>query len=1527
LKTWSRTWKEQRALGALIDAELQFESLLDLLPGAACETPAIASIDPGRDSLTFSALLDFVRDRGRLDAFGLKPGDRCAIALTEGPELAVCLLAISTRCVAAPMNPWSPAGEITADLMATGAKAVIVQAGDDFDPVRRAARACGVAVIDLAPRSQMIGLFDLTGKRSGAAGTAPYNAADDIALTIFTSGTSGRKKLVKIRLKDLCVGAAALAAALELGPEDLGYNMMPLFHVGGIVRNLFAPLIAGSGMIYSPGYDPEMFWEVLERGANFNWYYASPTMHEGILQKGCTRPQSRHRLRFICNAAGDLLPSTAERLRERFGGAAVLPGYGMTECMPIACPPLDYRLERKGASGRILGPQVSIRDEAGAALPTGSTGRILIRGVPVARLEANDVNSIDAAAADGWFDTGDIGRFDEDGFLYVVGRSKDIIKRGGETIAPAEIEEVLVGHPDIGAALAFAVPHPTLGEAVGAVIVPRGSRRVAFEGLSAHLSQHLIPSKWPVILVYSEDLPKNVAGKLLRAGLAARLGIKGVDEKSAMRSRLFEAVCPAPGAASGTAITSRAVVIDPVAIEAAIRACCAGRPEIYVRVDDSCGAIRVAVETHDLDRETLSARLHALSHDYLMPTALAVLSRFPRDPASGEIDFNQLSALLDEPDDVPGEPIDEIESFILQEWRACLDAPRALHLDSDYFDDLAGDSLTAVRIIANIRKRYSIALAPTSIFRSRTIRRLAVAVRSAFAANSASAGNLRSIEAAAPKEGPTAKPQTSFTTLITQLLPVAVLAPMLRLGQLFCWLLTLWYMRSELDLTGFWVTPAALAVAHVIRQTLTPLAAIALKWLIVGRYRAGKSPLWGHGYLRWWLVRQFQRAAGLGTFASSYALTTLYFRLLGAKVGARTRIAPTADLGEFDLLTIGEDVCIEEYAIVRPFALEGGSMALKPIAIGANCSLGIRATVVPGTTLPADTDIAPMASSNEANGRNVGTRALCRPLIFDPPASLQVLGLLIRGAVVFLAWAPIFFMVHRLLAGLMPMHGAGVSPQDLIFHMMRPERLLAYWEVLIASTLLSPFLYLAGVILVKWTVIGRFRAGVDSTKPWPMFERWLMWQLLPDGHFGDAGPLLGANFAGISVIYRLLGSKVGKRVYWPGSGNVLVEYDLFSCGDDVTFGSRSTFLMSSARGSKPIHIESGANVADRCVLAPGVEVKRNAVLGSGTFAPEDFVAPAGSTWIGHGGRASPIELEEASPRKAEEATIRPYGLAMYEGKANYPVWPLGAHIAFNLSSAAFVATYHALPIMGTWALMHATSASLGSLADNGVALTLILCGLFLPLHLASVAGALGLLIGTKWLIIGRRVPGEHHWHRSSYCQRWKIHHVIASITSRWTGSRDLLSLFEGSVYLVWIFRALGAQIGENVCLYPNGADPLMEEPDFLKIGDHARIDQAVLIAHLNTRGEWMMGPIEIGAEACLRSMSRVMMISTVGDRSTLLERTLVLAGDSSQPGAIWHGWPGEEVTAKQIADLQRHLPAADAPSPSLGLSSIQFITE
>jgi acyl-CoA synthetase (AMP-forming)/AMP-acid ligase II len=446
--------------------------------------------------------------------------------------------------------------------------------------------------------------------------------------------------------------------------------MMPLFHVGGIVRNLYAPLLAGSAMIYSDGFDAAMFWDELDNGAGFNWYYASPTMHDSILQEGERRPDSAHRLRFICNAAGDLLPSTADRLHARFD-ATILPGYGMTECMPIACPPLDYRLERKGASGRILGPDVSILDDAGEAAPRGVAGRIVLRGAPLACIAQDEPGPGKPAIPEGWFDTGDIGRFDADGFLYIVGRGKDVIKRGGETIAPAEIEDVLVGHPDVLAALAFAVPHDMLGETVGCVIVPQSGRRVDLETLAPHLSRHLTPAKWPALGVYMDELPKNATGKLLRVRLASRLGIDGVDEKAPARSRLLEAQCPPQGTPIAEQIPACGVAVSAPQIEGAIRAACPGATGVVVHVGSDCGTIRAAVEGASIEERDLKARLQGAIHDYLVPRSIALLDAFPRHPGTGEVDTEQLRSLMDKPQHAADTPADEIEAYVLDEWRTC----------------------------------------------------------------------------------------------------------------------------------------------------------------------------------------------------------------------------------------------------------------------------------------------------------------------------------------------------------------------------------------------------------------------------------------------------------------------------------------------------------------------------------------------------------------------------------------------------------------------------------------------------------------------------------------------------------------------------------------------------------------------------------------------------------------------------------------------------------------------------------------
>ncbi|KAG9617189.1 acetyl-CoA synthetase-like protein, partial [Aureobasidium melanogenum] len=248
------------------------------------------------------------------------------------------------------------------------------------------------------------------------------------------------------------------------------------------------------------------------------------------------------KMRLICNAAGGLLPSLACTLRDTFK-CIVLPSYGMTECMPISSPPLDYQLDRSGTSGVSVGPDMAILDGNDQKLPIHTVGRIAVRGAPVfgGYLKDNDVLDTSCFTADGWFDTGDMGYLDADGYLYVTGRSKEVINRGGELISPFEIEEAVVtaakreGNPLFGrvsAALAFSMPHDVLQEVPGVVLVtPLGARRADIKTVQEALKDSLSQVKWPAYVVYMDDLPKN-NNKVLRIKLAERLGLSEITDET-----------------------------------------------------------------------------------------------------------------------------------------------------------------------------------------------------------------------------------------------------------------------------------------------------------------------------------------------------------------------------------------------------------------------------------------------------------------------------------------------------------------------------------------------------------------------------------------------------------------------------------------------------------------------------------------------------------------------------------------------------------------------------------------------------------------------------------------------------------------------------------------------------------------------------------------------------------------------------------------------------------------------------------
>ena len=398
----------------------------------------------------------------------------------------------------------------------------------------------------------------------------------------------------------------------------------------------------------------------------------------------------------------------------------------------------------------------------------------------------------------------------------------------------------------------------------------------------------------------------------------------------------------------------------------------------------------------------------------------------------------------------------------------------------------------------------------------------------------------------------------------------------------------------------------------------------------------------------------------------------------------------------------------------------------------------------------------------------------------------------------------------------------------------------------------------------------------------------------------------------VGWIYCLLGAKVGKRVFWPGSGiDIFAEYDLLEIGDDVVFGSRSMFYASSTDECKKIIIQKGAMISDRCVLLPGTNVGANALIGSGTYLPEDFHAKKGSVWLGNDDNGP---LIWPTQENNDEDTITPYGRAFFKREASYFVWPLAFHVCVNIVLACLKCTLWILPTISTLyfgvekiqkarleTTIHPTTGNSvqyphGVLLETLAIMIAIAMLSYWVLYLVVFA----IDIGGKWLIIGRRQVGNYDWDVSSYNQRWQLHKQLQDFR-RGLGTRgnSIVAYIQGSQYLVWYFRLLGADIGENVVLYPNGAEPMMTEPDLVSIGDMAGIDAASLVAHINSRGVFDLNSLSVGKGCVMRKNTRLLSGAAMQEFSIMLENTLVVTGDVLGAGTTWQGWPAHQVAASE----------------------------
>ncbi|RMY10562.1 hypothetical protein D0868_03634 [Hortaea werneckii] len=1647
VRVWKSLPEEAKAGRAPIEAQqLQsYGSLLDLFQP---KSNSVAIINPENgQSLHHGALYSILKRFSLpLPASSSSRKPIVAISLPNGPLLALTVLAVSSYYTAAPIAHGNGVGpeQFKADVLKSKSDMVLASAADiDRLHLRDSwlvEAGITLLLIELTDEMSLV-VKNVQGKAISSDLPPPVpNNANDTGIMLFTSGTSGTKKLVPLHIHSMVCGIAMVIESWGLSPSMRCLNQMPLNHVGGLIRNLFAPIMSGGSVICCSAFDANQFLDCVEDYAP-TWYYASPTMHQCILEAAVERPETvqKSQIRLVCNAAGGLLPSLACRLRDTFSTertlCTVLPSYGMTECMPISTPPLSYCLDRPGTSGISIGPELAVIDGNGQRVNHGAVGRISVRGAPVfgGYLQADNHLDVSCFTDDGWFDTGDMGFLDNDGYLYITGRSKEVVNRGGELISPFEVEEAVVSFASIrgsatfgriSKALAFSVAHDVLQEVVGiALVTPEGAQRSCLRDIQESVAPLLGSVKIPVLVVFMDHgLPTN-NNKVLRIKLADRLGLPEISDQTPHSQRHYQAICPPPNTPLQTTIECELL---PRSNDALLEACAELIPtrfDYHVRSNSSDFypelflAPRNSFEVAPIgEEEDFVGRLKNMLPGYYAPSKIHRLRNpFPRLPG-GQVNEAKLAFQLQATaSPSPHADMNDTEAIVAKLFAETLSlSVNDICRTSDFFD-LGGSSMAAGHLLSKLRKEFEMRLPIDVLFNNRKVSALAALIQERMKETESPILKAAAAAYVEPPLLPGCEETCSSTKaalLALQLLPLIVIYPMKRA---FTWTVFIYFLTY----TQGWATNQTILgrlldlcismfVARTITKTVAPLLAIAFKWLVIGKYKEGLYPMWSRYHTRWWLCQKVIAIAGMGNFGICNTTRAAYYKMLGATIGRNVSIQKGATLGEYDLVSIGDEAVLER-CIVRPFGAERNtSMYLGRIGIGPRAVIGTASIVAPGSNVPENACLSPNTSSWEVADADESNRDLAPSRI---PAAHWTLNLF--------AGLPIQFLAK--FVGAMPwllclLALVSHKPHDEVDDMLREvciwfsgeNRVGLHYAALSANAVLSPVAYFFAVYLLKKSfdlALGVVRpTRADQQSNVSKFRAQLSRSLMPAPAFHNLSELFGTHYEKTSQLVRLMGAKVGKRVYWPGTGPSIQDFPLLEIGDDVVFGSRSHLVTSDGSGSESIRIRSGAMVADRVVLLPGVELGERTVMGSGALTKRNSQYASDTTWVGvkkgeavcltttvpeckersslEAGELStgrnlsvndlvcspynhtdinststtlvpPLDSEASSIAFAEKGTLRhhhfdtkisqtsiktgnatsvtvhevhssgsldteaesssPFGRAFYQGKATYKVWSQSTITLYStlvaLSTAIFwnIGSISAVQVIGH-AYENNTILSQHFLGQNNLrplALYVYFTGIIIAIMAAQSVFVLALLIGAKWLLMGRRQQGNYDWDKSPYCQRWQLFLKLESLRRHCYGGHGILGMLTGTHWIVLYFRALGLKCGKDCALFAGGLPSLMfTEPDLLTLGDRVSVDDASLVGHINTRGKFDLNPLHVGDRSVLRSGSRLLSGARMEADTCLLEHTLIMAGDVVDEGSTSQGWPAEEFKGSRTPTLK-----------------------
>jgi acyl-CoA synthetase (AMP-forming)/AMP-acid ligase II len=468
--------------------------------------------------VTYDSLRQQVRNMAdALASAGIGRGDRVAIALPNGLPAIVSFLAASIAGTAAPLNPAYPYEEFHFFLGDTDARVLLCPAvGAEFVRTAAADRKIPVFSVEMNDKGQV----HLVDAPTGASASQP--TPEDIALVLHTSGSTGRPKRVPLRHFQLAVSAANIANTYALSQEDVSLCIMPLFHIHGLIGSTMATLLTGGTVVVPTKFNALSFWRTV-REHHVTWYSGVPTMHQLLLARSHQKPAEAATLRFIRSCSAPLASQLIHKIEGLFG-VPFVEAYGMTEAAhQMTSNPLPPRHRKAGSVGVGTGIRISVMDKDGNQLANNQRGEIVIQGASVFRGYENNPEANARALVNGWFRTGDEGFLDGDCYLHLTGRIKDIIIRGGENIAPHEVDEVLLKHPAVAAAVTFGCVHPTLGEEVAAAVVLHEPNGASEAELLRHCREWLAEYKCPKKLYLVPSIPTTATGKIRRRAVAAAL--------------------------------------------------------------------------------------------------------------------------------------------------------------------------------------------------------------------------------------------------------------------------------------------------------------------------------------------------------------------------------------------------------------------------------------------------------------------------------------------------------------------------------------------------------------------------------------------------------------------------------------------------------------------------------------------------------------------------------------------------------------------------------------------------------------------------------------------------------------------------------------------------------------------------------------------------------------------------------------------------------------------------------------------